>query len=176
MIEHAGRQPVTSRCFGAASIPLRTRSGMMELASLLLAAGFCCAAAASNVLAQPMVGSFREGLWEMTIRTDVPGIKSMPPMVLKRCISAKEIQDLQTKVTRPPGSEQCRVLDQQTRGNTTSWKIECTGKQKMSGEGSMTAAGDTYSMQSVVVMSMPEGKTMRIASEMNGKRLGECQP
>lgn len=175
MIDHTVQQPVKCPHFGATVITLRRRSGL-PLALLWLAGVLSCVAAASNVLAQPMAGSFRDGLWEMTIRTDVPGIQSMPPMVLKRCISAKEIQDLQTKATRPPGSEQCRVLDQQTRGNTTSWKIECTGKQKMSGEGSVTASGDTYSMQSVVVMTTPEGKTLRIASEMNGKRLGECKP
>jgi len=124
----------------------------------------------------PTAGSFRDGLWEMTIRTDVPGVKSMPPMVLKRCISAKEIQDLQAKATKPPGSDQCKVLEQTSTGATLSWKLECTGKVNMKGQGAVTATGDTYSMTSTMVMTSPEGKPIEIKSSMTGKRLGNCTP
>jgi len=133
------------------------------------------AGVAAGAHAQTIAGSFRDGLWEMTIKTDVPGVQSMPPMVLKRCITAKEIQDLQAKASQPPGSEQCKVLDQKTSGNTTAWKIECTGKIKMKGEGSRTANGDTYSMQSAITMVTPEGKAMDIKSSMSGKRISDCK-
>jgi hypothetical protein len=148
--------------------PIALTGGLAVVAALVPA--IACAAA------QPLAGSFREGLWEMTIRTDVAGMKPMPPVVLKRCITTKEIQDLQAKASKPPGSEQCRVLDQKTQGNTSTWRIECTGKMAMKGDGSVTATGDTYAMQSTMVMTTPEGKAMEIRSSMSGKRLGDCKP
>jgi len=125
---------------------------------------------------QPTATNFRDGIWEMTLKSDVPGVQSMPPMVLKRCITAKEMQDLQAKATQPPGADQCKVLEQKTSGATTTWKIECTGKTKIKGAGTVTVGSDTYSMQSQVSMVLPEGKTMDIKSSMTGKRLGECKP
>ena len=124
----------------------------------------------------PIAGNFREGLWEMTVRAEVPGTKPMPPIVLKKCISAQEIQDLQAKASRPPGSDQCKVLDQRTQGSTTSWKLDCTGRMKIVGDGSVTLTGDSYSMQSAMVMTSADGKSMQVKNELSGKRLGECKP
>jgi hypothetical protein len=123
-----------------------------------------------------IAGNFREGLWEMTVRAEVPGTKPMPPIVLKKCISAQEIQDLQAKASRPPGSDQCKVLDQRTHGSTTSWKLECTGRMKIVGDGSVTLTGDSYSMQSAMVMTGADGKSMQVKNELSGKRLGDCKP
>lgn len=135
------------------------------------------AAGAPAGAAVPMnPGSFREGLWEMTIRAEVPGAKPMPPIVLKKCISAQEIQDLQARASRPPGSEQCKVLDQRTQGSTTSWKIECTGRMKMTGDGSVTSSGDSYTMQSSMLMTTAEGKSIQVKNDLSGKRLGDCKP
>jgi len=134
------------------------------------------AAAVAGAAAPPGMGNFREGLWEMTIRAEVPGTKPMPPISLKKCISAKEIQDLQAKASRPPGSDQCKVFDQRTQGSTTSWKMECTGRMKITGDGSVTSSGDSYAMQSTMVMTTAEGKTMQVKNELTGKRLGDCKP
>lgn len=134
------------------------------------------AAIDASAAAPPGMGNFREGLWEMTIRAEVPGSKPLPPIVLKKCVSAKEIQDLQAKASRPPGSDQCRIFDQRTQGNSSSWKIECTGRMKMAGEGSVTSSGDSYAMQSSMVMTSAEGKSMQVKNELSGKRLGDCKP
>ncbi len=134
------------------------------------------AAAVAGAAAPPGMGNFRDGLWEMTIRAEVPGTKPMPPISLKKCISAKEIQDLQAKASRPPGSDQCKVFDQRTQGSTTSWKMECTGRMKIVGDGSVTSSGDSYAMQSTMVMTTAEGKAMQVRNELTGKRLGDCKP
>lgn len=138
---------------------------------LLVAAAVPAAAAVP-----PIAGNFREGLWEMTVRAEVPGTKPMPPIVLKKCISAKEIQDLQAKASRPPGSDQCKVLDQRTQGSTTSWRLECTGRMKIVGDGSVTLTDDSYGMQSSMVMTGADGKSVQVKNEMSGKRLGDCKP
>jgi hypothetical protein len=143
----------------------------------ITALGAALAAAVPAAAATPAIaGSFRDGLWEMTIRAEVPGAKPLPPIVLKKCISAQEIQDLQAKASRPPGSDQCRVFDQRNQGNSTTWKIECTGRMKIVGEGSVTSSGDSYAMQSTMVMTAADGKVMQVKNALSGKRLGECKP
>ncbi len=149
-----------------------------RLFGLLASLGMITAMAATQAgaAAPAGMGNFRDGLWEMTIRAEVPGTKPMPPVSLKKCISAKEIQDLQAKASRPPGSDQCKVSDQRTQGSTTSWKMECTGRVKIVGEGSVTSSGDSYTMQSSMVMTGADGKAMQVRNELTGKRLGDCKP
>ena len=146
------------------------------MAATLVAGLVAAAAVPVDAAVPPIAGNFREGLWEMTVRAEVPGTKPMPPIVLKKCISAQEIQDLQAKASRPPGSDQCKVLDQRTQGSTTSWKLECTGRMKIVGDGSVTLTGDSYAMQSAMVMTSTDGKSMQVKNELTGKRLGDCKP
>lgn len=156
------------------AVAARARS---RVAAATLVAGLVAGAVLPVDAAVPTIaGNFREGLWEMTVRAEVPGAKPMPPIVLKKCISAQEIQDLQAKASRPPGSDQCKVLDQRTQGSTTSWKLECTGRMKIIGDGSVTLTGDSYSMQSAMVMTSADGKSMQVKNELSGKRLGDCKP
>jgi hypothetical protein len=166
-------KPAGSTC---AAVPLPVagawRAIIVFVAALAALGTVVPAAAATPAIA----GSFREGLWEMTIRAEVPGAKPMPPIVLKKCVTAKEIQDLQAKASRPPGSDQCKVSDQRTQGNSTTWKIECTGRMKMAGEGSVTSSGDSYAMQSTMVMTAADGKVMQVSNALTGKRIGECKP
>jgi hypothetical protein len=161
----------------AASEAVAARATRSRAMAATLVAGLVAAAALPvDAAVPPIAGNFREGLWEMTVRAEVPGTKPMPPIVLKKCISAQEIQDLQAKASRPPGSDQCKVLDQRTQGSTTSWKLECTGRMKIIGDGSVTLTGDSYSMQSAMVMTGADGKSMQVKNELSGKRLGDCKP
>jgi len=160
----------------AASEAVVARARSRAVAVTLVAGLVAAAALPVYAAVPPIAGNFREGLWEMTVRAEVPGTKPMPPIVLKKCISAQEIQDLQAKASRPPGSDQCKVLDQRTQGSTTSWKLECTGRMKIVGDGSVTLTGDSYSMQSAMVMTGADGKSMQVKNELSGKRLGDCKP
>lgn len=139
----------------------------------LLAAVACTSAGAA---APAITGNFREGLWEMTVRAEVPGSKPVPPLTLKKCITAKEIQELQARASQPPGSDKCRVLDQRTQGATTTWRLECTGRTKIAGDGSVTFSGDAYALQSTMVITGSDGKAMQVRNELNGRRIGDCKP
>lgn len=158
------------------SVSCAARARPLAMAATLVAVLVAAVAVPVDAAVPPIAGNFREGLWEMTVRAEVPGTKPMPPIVLKKCISAKEIQDLQAKASRPPGSDQCKVLDQRTQGSTTSWKLECTGRMKIVGDGLVTMTGDSYTMQSTMVMTGADGKTMQVRNELSGKRLGDCKP
>lgn len=160
----------------AASEAVAARTRSRAMAATLVAGLVAAAALPVDAAVPPIAGNFREGLWEMTVRAEVPGTKPMPPIVLKKCITAKEIQELQAKASRPPGSDQCKVLDQRTQGSTTSWKLECTGRMTIVGDGSVTLTGDSYLMQSAMVMTGADGKSMQVKNELSGKRLGDCKP
>jgi hypothetical protein len=143
--------------------------------TLAVAVLFAATGAAVVADAQPAL-QFREGLWEITMRNDIAGQKPIPPISMKRCVTSKEIADLQAKASKPPGGENCKVQEAKSGGGSSTWRVECTGKMTMKGEGTVTSTGDTYSMQSRMTMTTPEGKSMEITSSMTGKRLGECKP
>ncbi len=134
------------------------------------------ASASAGAAAPSVVGNFREGLWEMTARAEVPGTRPVPPITLKKCITAAEIQELQARASQPPGSDKCKVLDQRTQGATTSWKLECSGRTKITGEGTVTFSGDTYALQSSMVVTGSDGKVVQVRNELNGRRVGDCKP
>jgi hypothetical protein len=49
--------------------------------------------------------------------------------------------------TEPPAAKpdkNCKVTDMKRSGNTSSWKVACTGKDAMKGDGEMTTTADGY--------------------------------
>jgi hypothetical protein len=61
------------------------------------------------------------------------------------------------------------VSDYKVTDNKVTWKMACTGREAMTGEGEMTFAGDSYT--GLMKMMMPQGS---MAMTMSGKRLGDC--
>jgi hypothetical protein len=96
------------------------------------------------------------------------GAAGMPPQVVQRCLTAKEIE---TKgYGSPPKDSDCQVKDMNESGGQFSYKIACTKPQKMDGtvKGSFTATGLTMDM----TMAM-EGMTM--TQSTTARRLGDCK-
>jgi len=152
------------------SVAAASAASVVALCATLAAMGPAWAAAPVTA------GSFRDGLWELTIRAEVAGAPSRPPISLKKCVSAKEIQDLQARVSRPPQSESCKVFDQRTQGGTTRWKMACTGRMTIAGEGSLTSSGDSYALQWTMVVTGEDNKAMQVTNALTGRRLGDCVP
>src|SRR5215831_18464134 len=128
--------------------------------------------AASHVhAASPM----RPGLWEMTGRMQMEGMKGdMPPFTIKHCVTPKDAEAAETGKlpgADKKGMENCKVSDYKLSGNKASWNITCTGQHAMTGTGTMVFSGDTYTQKSVM-------KTQRgtMTLENTGKRLGDCPP
>ena len=60
------------------------------------------------------------------------------------------------------------------QGNTATWRMECKGPNAMSGSGSMTYGGTSYSGTTKLTM-IEGGQTMDMVQTFNGKRIGDCK-
>lgn len=111
--------------------------------------------------------NMNEGLWEITSEVKMPGM-SMPPSTLTQCITKDDL--VPQKAQSAMG---CQVTDVQYKGNTVTWKIECSGQGGvMTGTGQITYNGDSFVGQ--VKMTMP-GQGMKVTTHMKGRRIGDCQ-
>jgi hypothetical protein len=118
-------------------------------------------------------GPMRDGLWEVTMTMDMPNMPmKMPPMKSNQCVTKEQLKD--PAQTLPNGSQpgqpnDCKVSDYEIDGNKASWKMVCTGREKMSGTGEIIYKGDTY--DGVMKMTMDQGQ---MTMKYSARRLGEC--
>lgn len=103
-------------------------------------------------------------LWEMSMRMDMKGM-SMPAMTNTSCLPKGGAY----KPEKGSQDKNCEMTDVQVSGNTTKWKIHCSGKDAMEGSGEVTRTADT--MNGTIKMSMKGGQMTQIIS---GKRVGTC--
>ena len=143
---------------------------MRTLAFLVIAAGASLAATAQ---------AMKPGLWEITSQMSGGGMPAMPAMsaaerkqmeamgikmpgaaggpmstVTRFCVTKEQAASRQPPQSDEDRRQRCEQKDVKTSGNTTTWKIECSGEQKMTGTGSITYQGEesykgesTFNMQ-----------------------------
>jgi hypothetical protein len=123
---------------------------------------------ASIICAQADSGpKVHEGLWEITVEVEMPGMPmKMPPSTYTQCIK----KDRAIPMDEKPG-QQCKPADIKTSGNTVTWTMACTtAGGPMTGKGRITYHDDrmegTMSMRS-------QGMTM--ISHYKGHRIGACE-
>ena len=90
-------------------------------------------------------------------RTSVvpPGAAGGPmTTVTRHCVTREQAEKRQPPQSDEDRRQRCEQKDVKTSGNTTTWKIECSGEQKMTGTGSITYQGEesykgesTFNMQ-----------------------------
>ena len=115
------------------------------------------------------------GMWEITMKMDMPGMPAgMPPQVVKQCLTQKDAENPQKFAQGGPGSERCQVSNYQLKGNTASWDMACKGSEEMTGSGTMTFGGDSYTGTTRMTMKSG-GQTHNMTMQYSGKRLGECK-
>jgi hypothetical protein len=139
------------------------------MAASLLAA----VALAQNVHAA--APNMREGMWEITMKMDMAGMPGgMPPQVMKQCMTKKDIEDPQRFARGGPGADRCQVSNYRLRGNTASWDMACKGPEEMTGNGTITFSGDSYTGTNRMTVKSG-GQTHNMTMQYSGKRLGDCK-
>ncbi len=103
-------------------------------------------------------------LWDMTFAMDMGGM-TMPSPTIKSCIP----KGGQYKPEDKDKSKNCKLSDYKISGNTVYWKMECTGKEAMTGSGEITKTATT--MKGVFNMHAHD---MDMTQKINGKRVGTC--
>ena len=115
------------------------------------------------------------GLWEITVKSEIqgmPGGMGMPATTMTQCVKPADVQD--GKRTVPQQDPKCEMKDYKLQGNTASWRFECKGPEAMSGSGSMTYSGNSYSGSTKMSMKQ-QGRVINMTQSYSGKRLGDCK-
>jgi hypothetical protein len=141
---------------------------MMRLVTIAIAA-----AVLLPFHAHAAVPNMKEGLWEITVRTEMQGMPGgMPPQTVQQCITQKELTDPSKTTPGTQGDKRCKMTDYKMQGNTASWKTACEGD--MIGSGTITYAGSSYSGTQTVSMKH-DGKTLNMTTNFTGRHLGACK-
>ncbi len=101
--------------------------------------------------------------WEQTVEMQMAGF-SMPAQTSKVCVPKKGLE-------QPPGSgrkdDQCKVTRMTNDGRKMTWAIECSGDEKMTGEGEIVQSADGYDGKMVMHSSQGE-----MTMKLRGRKLG----
>lgn len=120
------------------------------------------------LFASPVVASsdVQEGSWEITIVSEMGGIK-MPPQKHTQCLKSDALVPAD-----PQMPQNCVIKDQRVNGNTVNWTMECsTEGVKTVSTGSIIYEGESFSGTMDVAIS---GTDMKVVNTMSGRRLGPC--
>jgi hypothetical protein len=110
--------------------------------------------------------NMKEGLWEITMQMDMPGMQ-MPPQKFTQCITKDKA------IPEDPDTEDksCKMEYKKITGDTIIWKVVCKDKEgKFTSEGKITYKGNTLVGE---IKSKSDG--MEMTQKMTGKWVGQCQ-
>ena len=136
------------------------------------ALAMCLAAAA-----HPAGPDMRDGLWEITVKMDMPGMPAtMPPQTSRQCVTKRDLEDLR-KMTPSAGmgDARCEVSDYRVQENTARWNWRCKGEEAASGTTTMTFSRNTYSGTNQMYMKPRGAPAQSMTMHYAGNYLGPCQ-
>ena len=109
----------------------------------------------------------KEGLWEITMSFEYPGMPmKMPPNTSTQCIKKD-----QAIPNNEQSGQECVSKDVTVNGNTVTWTMVCNNPGgQMTGKGRVTYHKDK--MDGSMTM---EGQGMNMVSHFKGHRIGACQ-
>lgn len=111
----------------------------------------------------------KEGLWEITTTTEMPGMPiTPPPMTVTHCYTKEDVKN-QRVVPKQDGN--CTIRDMKTTGSKTSWNMVCTGENSGKGSGEITFKGDSAYEGSQKFTT----RGMTVTSRYKAKRIGNCK-
>ncbi len=109
----------------------------------------------------------KEGMWEYTVETEIPGMSmKMPAQKHTYCLTKENL----VPQASDPGS-QCKTVSQKIQGDTVIWKVECqTNQGKAVMDGTITYKGDTFTG-----LSKFSQAGMQMEQRFSGRRVGPCR-
>ncbi len=102
--------------------------------------------------------------WEQTVEMQMQGM-SMPAQSQKVCLPKAGISE--PPKPGPGNDKSCEMTDVKRDGPKMTWKMKCTGKNAMTGEGELVSSKDGYTGK--MDMHMAQGD---MTMKMKGKLLG----
>lgn len=132
---------------------------MIKKIGLVLVIGFAVLFLNDISIAQNM----KEGLWEITMTMEMPGMPmKMPPRTWTQCLTKKNCV--------PQEDKDCKVIKSEFKEDVFTWVIECKTKEgTTTGNGRTVYKGDTFEG----VVKVKHGGT-EITQNLKGKWIGKC--
>jgi hypothetical protein len=113
------------------------------------------------------------GLYEYTVRMNVPGAPSqIPPQTIQRCLRAADLDtNPGLQMLGGPDSD-CKMRDMTQNGGQFAYKVACTKPQKLDGAVKGTTTRTTIAMDMTVTM---DGAPGPMSQSINARRIGDCK-
>ncbi len=114
-----------------------------------------------------MAMNMKEGLWEITVQMEMPGMPmKMPPQTHTHCMTKKDMVPQKEE----PG-QQCKMLKHDVKGDTVTWVMECKTPEGIAvSNGRVTYKGTAFDG----VINMKHAG-MEITQNMKGRWIGQCR-
>jgi hypothetical protein len=117
--------------------------------------------------------NMRDGMWEITTKMEMTGRSDVatPQQTVRHCLTKQDVAD--PRRSTPSADSRCKMTDYKLAGNTATWKMACEGQGAMTGAGTITYSGDSYSGNQT--MAMKQGsQVMNMKMNYSGRRVGDC--
>lgn len=133
------------------------------------------------LLAVPVSGmaaeiAARDGLYEITARTEMPMMPaSMPPQVVRQCFTKADMQNPQRMVTDSKQDPSCQIKDVNSTASQMSFTMDCPA-EGLQGRGEYHFSETGYTGKVTMTIPDPQGGTqpMAITTTTTAKLIGPC--
>lgn len=114
-----------------------------------------------------MANNMKEGLWEITMQMEIPGMPmQMPPQTYTHCITKNNMVP-----QREEPDQECKMIKRDIKGDTVTWVMECkTSEGTAVFNGKVTYKGDSF--EGIIKMKQ---SGMEITQNLKGKWIGKCK-
>ncbi len=124
-------------------------------------------AAGLPLLAQAEKPAMKPGLWEYTMKMEMPGMPfAMPPITTKRCLKQDEIER-GDQYARDEKND-CQLKNLKQGSGSASYDVSC--KDGSTGHYDFTYGGDSMTGKGVT-----DTQGHKMTTNITSKRLGECK-
>jgi len=111
--------------------------------------------------------TMREGLWEITSQSEMPGMPmKLPASTIRHCYTKEDVKDQKRMVNT---DKNCKLTDYKVTGNKATWAMVCTGQQSGTFSGETIFGKDAYTS---TMKMKSQGYTMTM--KVKAKRIGNC--
>jgi len=118
-------------------------------------------------LAVPAIAATGEW-WEVTMKMEMPGMPAgMAGMMGGQTSKVCMLKGQEKEPAKSKEDKDCTISDMKQSGNTTSFKMKCTGKNALTGDAVLTHTPNSFSQK--MNMQSKDGNMTMIS---NGKRIG----
>ena len=139
--------------------------------ALVAVHAFACSGIAGGQPARQLfiAGTGPDELWDVTMRMEIVGMPmAMPAQTSQVCLKKDRKPD-----DAIPRQDDCRVSDVKATGNKVAYKMICTGRNPMTGEGEITSSPTAYEGR-MRIRSTKKGEEMDMVQNFKGQKVGVC--